>query len=218
MKIIRIAIDGPSGSGKSTIAKAIAEKISIDYIDTGAMYRAVGYKMMKNNVLVDDLDEITRMLENTKIEFIKGKTLLDGEDVSSLIRNDEVARMASLCSALPMVREKLVDLQRKMGLEKSVIMDGRDIGTNVFKDAEVKFFITASPEERANRRYLELLEKGDKVNYEEVLESIIKRDYNDSTRELNPLRQAEDAIYLDTTYMGIQEVQNNIMKEITKWL
>ena len=218
MKIIRIAIDGPSGSGKSTIAKAIAEKISIDYIDTGAMYRAVGYKMMKNNVLVDDLDEITRMLENTKIEFIKGKTLLDGEDVSSLIRNDEVARMASLCSALPMVREKLVDLQRKMGLEKSVIMDGRDIGTNVFKDAEVKFFITASPEERANRRYLELLEKGDNVNYDEVLDSIIKRDYNDSTRELNPLRQAEDAIYLDTTYMGIQEVQNNIMKEITKWL
>lgn len=217
MNNIKIAIDGPSGSGKSTIAKAIAEKLDIDYIDTGAMYRAVAYKMMEQSVSDDNQDAIKGMLENTVIEFIDGKTLLDGEDVSNVIRKSEVARMASICSALPVVRDKLVDLQRKMGHTKSVVMDGRDIGTNVFKDAEVKFFITASPEERANRRYLELLEKGEDITYEQVLESIRKRDHSDSTRELNPLKQAEDAILLDTTYMTIKEVEDSIMKEIKKW-
>jgi cytidylate kinase len=217
MKNIKIAIDGPSGSGKSTIAKSIAEQLNIDYIDTGAMYRAVAYKMMNHGVSAKDPSGLKSMLENTEIEFIEGRTWLDGEDVSLAIRKSEVARMASICSALPIVREKLVDLQRKMGLMKSVVMDGRDIGTNVFKDAEVKFFITASAEERSNRRYLELLEKGETITYDQVLESILARDHSDSTRLLNPLKQAEDAILLDTTHMSIEEVENNIMKEIKKW-
>lgn len=216
MNNIRIAIDGPSGSGKSTIAKAIAGRLNIDYIDTGAMYRAVAYKMMKQNVPPDDMAAIKSMLKDTEIDFVNGKTFLDKEDVSELIRRSEVASMASICSALPLVREKLVDLQRKLGLAKSVVMDGRDIGTNVFKDAEMKFFITATPEERANRRYQELLAKGEQITYEQVFDSIIRRDYNDSTRELNPLRQAEDAIFIDTTSMTIEEVEESIMKEIEK--
>lgn len=213
---IKIAIDGPSGSGKSTIAKSIANKLNIDYIDTGAMYRAVALKMMEQNVSVDKQEDMESMLENTEIDFIDGHTWLDGRDVSSLIRNSQVARLASSCSTLPMVREKLVDLQRKMGLTKSVVMDGRDIGTNVFKDAELKFFVTASPEERANRRHLELIEKGDNITYEQVLESIKMRDHSDSTRQLNPLKQAEDAILIDTTYMSINEVEDTIMREIKK--
>ena len=217
MNNIKIAIDGPSGSGKSTIAKSIAHKLNIDYIDTGAMYRAVAYKMIQEDVSADNLEAIKSMLEETEIDFIHGHTWLDGQDVSTLIRNSQVARAASLCSAIPMVREKLVDLQRKMGQRKSLVMDGRDIGTNVFVDAEVKFFITASPEERAKRRYLELSEKGETISLEQVLESIKARDHNDTTRLLNPLRKAEDAILLDTTCMTIEEVEETIMKEIKKW-
>jgi cytidylate kinase len=214
---IKIAIDGPSGSGKSTIAKSIAQRLNIDYIDTGAMYRAVAYKMLQENISADNLEAIKTMLEETDIDFINGHTWLDGHDVSALIRNSEVARAASLCSAIPMVREKLVELQRRMGQTKSLVMDGRDIGTNVFMDAEVKFFITASPEERARRRHLELLEKGEAISFEQVLESIKARDHNDTTRLLNPLRQAEDAILLDTTRMTIEEVEETIMKEVKKW-
>ena len=217
MNNIKIAIDGPSGSGKSTIAKSIAHKLNIDYIDTGAMYRAVAYKMIQEDVSADNLEAIKSMLEETEIDFIHGHTWLDGQDVSTLIRNSEVARAASFCSAIPMVREKLVDLQRKMGQRKSLVMDGRDIGTNVFVDAEVKFFITASPEERAKRRYLELSEKGETISLEQVLESIKARDHNDTTRLLNPLRKAEDAILLDTTCMTIEEVEETIMEEIKKW-
>lgn len=216
--IIKIAIDGPSGSGKSTIAKSVAKKLNIDYIDTGAMYRAVALKIMENKISGDDEESIKTMLDNTEIDFIDGRTWLDGKDVSDGIRNSEVARMASICSALPLVREKLVDLQRKMAHRKSVVMDGRDIATNVFKDAEVKFFITASPEERANRRYLELLEKGEAITIEEVLESIRSRDNSDSTRLLNPLKQAEDAILLDTTNMSIEEAEKEVMEEIKRWL
>ncbi len=216
--IIKVAIDGPSGSGKSTIAKSVASKLNIDYIDTGAMYRAVAFKIIEENISGDDETSIKIMLDNTEIDFINGRTWLDGKDVSDDIRNSEVARMASICSAIPFVREKLVDLQRKMGYRKSVVMDGRDIATNVFKDAEVKFFITASPEERAKRRYLELLEKDEDITFEAVLESIKNRDNNDSTRSLNPLKQAEDAIVLDTTNMSIEEVEREVMEEIKKWL
>lgn len=217
IKNIRIAIDGPSGSGKSTIAKSIAEKLKIEYIDTGAMYRAIAYKMMQLNISSDNADALKEMLDNTEIDFIDGKTWLDGKDVSSLIRKSEVARMASVCSALPMVRKKLVELQRAMGLTKSLVMDGRDIGTNVLKDAEIKFFVTASSEERGKRRYLELLEKGESITYEQVLDSILKRDESDTKRALNPLKQAEDAILLDTTNMSIEEVENSIMQEVKKW-
>ncbi len=217
MGILRIAVDGPSGAGKSTIAKALATELGIDYIDTGAMYRAVGYKLMNEDIRLDDIDAICGMLSRTSIDFDKGKTLLDGLDISDRIRTPEISKMASDCSALPAVREKLVDIQRNIGRDKSVIMDGRDIGTNVFKDAELKFFITASPEERARRRYLELIEKGVLQDYESVLAEIIARDHNDSTRPLNPLKMAEDAILIDTTHMTIDEVKAFMMKEIGKW-
>ncbi len=217
MGTFRIAVDGPSGAGKSTIAKALAKDLGIDYIDTGAMYRAVGYKLIKEGIALDDIAAIAAMLSGTSIDFEKGRTILDGTDISDLIRTPAISKMASDCSALPIVRDKLVEIQRNIGRAKSVIMDGRDIGTNVFKDAELKFFITASPEERARRRYLELVDKGVNQDYESVLSDIVARDHNDSTRALNPLKKADDAILIDTTDMSIDEVKGMMMKEIGKW-
>lgn len=205
-EILRIAVDGPSGAGKSTIAKAIAKKLDIDYIDTGAMYRAVGYKMLRENVALSDIDALQNMLDSTEIDFSQGNIYLDGEIVNDFIRTPEISKQASDCSAIGIVRKKLVDLQQKMGEAKSVIMDGRDIGTVVFPDAEYKFFITASPEERAKRRYEELIAKGQDVNYEQVLTDLNTRDHNDSTREITPLRKADDAVEVDTTAMNIDEV------------
>lgn len=205
-EILRIAVDGPSGAGKSTIAKAIAKKLNIDYIDTGAMYRAVGYKMLKEGVALTDLDGLQKMLDNTVIDFSEGNIYLDGEIVNDYIRTPEISKQASDCSAIGMVRKKLVDLQQKMGESKSVIMDGRDIGTVVFPDAEFKFFITASAEERARRRYEELIAKGQDVTFEQVLTDLNTRDHNDSTREITPLRKADDAVEVDTTAMNIEEV------------
>ena len=216
MKPMRIAIDGPSGAGKSTIAKEVAKILEFDYIDTGAMYRAVGYKMIQSQVTLKDAIALKKLLDETTIDFHKGRTLLDGEDVSDYIRTPAVSQMASDCSALPVVREKLVELQRELGKQKSVVMDGRDIGTNVFPDAEIKFFVTATAEERAKRRYLELLAKGETVEYQAVLSDMKIRDYNDSTRSLHPLKQAEDAILLDTTHMTIEEVIAKIMEEIER--
>ena len=204
--IFRIAIDGPSGAGKSTIAKAVAKALDIDYIDTGAMYRAIGYKIDKEGVPFEEGDALAALLDATEIDFVSGDIILDGVIVNDLIRTPEVSMLASKCAALPSVRAKLVEIQRGMGMRKSVIMDGRDIGTNVLKDAEYKIFLTASAEERAQRRFKELQEKGETQTYEEVLEDVKQRDYNDMTRELNPLRKADDAIELDTTGMGIDEV------------
>ena len=210
--IFRIAIDGPSGAGKSTIAKAVAKALDIDYIDTGAMYRAIGYKMDRDGIPFDaDDPALATMLENTDIDFINGDIYLDGEVVNDLIRTPEVSMLASQCSSLAPVREKLVEIQRGMGMRKSVIMDGRDIGTNVLKDAEFKIYLTASAEERADRRFKELQAKGETQTYEEVLEDIKQRDYNDMTRELNPLRKAEDAIEVDTTGIGIDEVVDTVL-------
>ena len=207
----RIAIDGPSGAGKSTIAKAVASELGIDYIDTGAMYRAVGYKMDRDGVPFEQGDALNEMLTATDIDFVDGDIILDGEVVNDLIRTPEVSMLASQCSAIPEVREKLVEIQRGMGTRKSVIMDGRDIGTNVLKDAEYKIYLTASAEERANRRYKELQEKGENQSYEDVLADIKARDHNDMTRELNPLRKAEDAIEVDSTHMTIDEVVQTII-------
>lgn len=215
-KIIRVAIDGPSGAGKSTIAKAVAKKMGIDYIDTGAMYRAVGYKTKISGVNYEDSVEMQAMLEHTDIDFSDGNIILDGKIVNDEIRTNEMSMMASKVSALPAVREKLVELQRKMGQTKSIIMDGRDIGTNVLTDAEFKFFMTASAEERADRRYKELIEKGQQVQYDQILEDIKQRDHNDMTRTLNPLRKAADAIELDTTGMSIDDVTESILREVTK--
>lgn len=210
--IYRVAIDGPSGAGKSTIAKAVASALNIDYIDTGAMYRAVGYKMKKEGVDPADLPAVQAMLDATQIDFRSGDIYLDEEVVNDQIRTPEMSMMASVCSQIPAVREKLVEIQRGMGMRKSVIMDGRDIGTNVLKDAEYKIYLTASAEERARRRFLELQAKGENQSFEEVLQDIRDRDHNDMTRELNPLRKAEDAIELDTTGLNIDQVVEEVLK------
>lgn len=213
-KLIRIAVDGPSGAGKSTIAKAVAAKLGIDYIDTGAMYRAIGYKMKLEGIEDGGDARFVQILDDTDIDFADGNIILDGETVNNLIRTPEMSERASRFSAIPAVRAKLVELQRGMGMKKSVIMDGRDIGTNVLKDAEYKFFLTATAEERAERRYKELKEKGENISFEEVLEDIKQRDYRDMTRELNPLKKADDALEVDTTGLSIEEVTDRIVKEI----
>lgn len=215
-KIFRIAIDGPSGAGKSTIAKAVASRLGIDYIDTGAMYRAVGYKMDRDKVPFESGEALDAMLAGTDIDFVSGDIILDGEVVNDVIRTPEVSMLASQCSQIPEVREKLVEIQRGMGTRKSVIMDGRDIGTNVLKDAEYKIYLTASAEERANRRFKELQEKGEDQTYEEVLADIKERDHNDMTRELNPLRKADDAIEVDSTSMTIDDVVDAIIGYIER--
>ncbi len=213
-KFFKVAIDGPSGAGKSTIAKAVAKKLGIDYIDTGAMYRAIGYKMREEGIEADDRDRLAVMLDDTDIDFVDGDIILDGIVVNDKIRTPDISKRASVCSAIPEVREKLVELQRGMGAKKSVIMDGRDIATNVLRDAQYKFFLTASPEERADRRYKELMEKGEDVTFEKVLDDIRNRDHNDMTRKLNPLRKADDALEVDTTGLSIEEVIDHILKEI----
>lgn len=212
--IIRIAVDGPGGAGKSTVAKAVAARLGIDYVDTGAMYRAIGYKMREEGIGPDDTEKLEAMLDDTDIDFADGDIILDGAVVNDKIRTPEISKAASVCSALPQVRAKLVDIQRSMGMKKSVIMDGRDIGSNVLKDAEYKFFLTASAEERADRRYKELTEKGENVSFDEVLADIKERDHRDRTRELNPLVMAEDAVEIDSTDLSIEEVIDRIVKEI----
>ena len=214
-RIFRIAIDGPSGAGKSTIAKAVARRLGLDYIATGAMYRAIGRKMPSRGLAMEDSQALLEMLAETEIDFAGGRVILDGQAVDSLIRTPEVSKAASDCSALAPVRSKLVELQRKMGKTKSVIMDGRDIGTNVLTDAEYKYFLTASPEERALRRYKEMQEKGQESDYDKVLAQIIERDHNDSTRALNPLRKAEDAEEIDSTHMTIDQVVDYICSQVT---
>ena len=203
--MLRVAIDGPGGAGKSTIAKILAKELGLDYIDTGAMYRAVALKMTRLGVPAEE-DQVAEALTDTTIDFAGGSIYLDGQEVNEAIRTPEMGGLASLYSALGCVRKKLVERQKEMGQTKDCIMDGRDIGTNVLPNAEFKFFLTASAEERARRRYKELIEKGQDVEYEKILADINERDYNDSHRALDPLRKAEDAIEVDTTHMTINEV------------
>ena len=209
--MIRIAIDGPGGAGKSTIAKLVGDKLGLEYIDTGAMYRAVGLKLNRKGIKPDDLISISNVLEETTIDFVNGKIILDGDDVSDIIRTQEISKFASIYSQIPEVRSKLVDIQRRIAAGKSVIMDGRDIGTNVLTDAELKVFLTADSMVRARRRYEELRSKGIKANLDDIHEEIKDRDYQDMNRKLNPLVQAEDAIRLDTSDMTIDEVVNTIV-------
>lgn len=209
--MIRIAIDGPGGAGKSTIAKLVGDKLGLEYIDTGAMYRAVGLKLNREGIKPDDLISISNVLEETTIDFVNGKIILDGDDVSDIIRTQEISKFASIYSQIPEVRSKLVDIQRRIAAGKSVIMDGRDIGTNVLTDAELKVFLTADSMVRARRRYEELRSKGVKANLDDIHEEIKDRDYQDMNRKLNPLAQAEDAIRLDTSDMTIDEVVNTIV-------
>ena len=170
--------------------------------------------MKQQGITAEQKKELQAMLDATDIDFISGDIILDGAVVNDKIRTSEISQMASMCSAVPEVREKLVDIQRSMGKRKSVIMDGRDIGTNVLKDAEFKFYLTASDEERAGRRHKELLEKGEKISFQEVLSDIRKRDHNDMTRKLNPLAKAEDALEIDSTGLTIEQVTNKILEEI----
>ena len=214
--MLRIAIDGPGGAGKSTIAKMVAKELSLDYIDTGAMYRAAALKMTRVGVPSQDEEGVAAALADTVIDFSEGNILLDGVVVNEEIRTPEMGNLASDYSALACVRTKLGERQKEMGRTKSCIMDGRDIGTNVLPDAEVKIYLTATAQERANRRYKELLEKGEDVTYEQILKDIEERDYNDSHRALNPLTKAEDAVEVDSTYMTIWEVVARILALVAK--
>ncbi len=202
----RIAIDGPGGAGKSTIAKLLAKKLDIEYVDTGAMYRAIAYKMMMLDCKPNEIEKLEKILDETDIDFSKGHIYLDGKIIDEEIRTKEAGNNASNYAKLGAVRKKLVCLQKDMAKEKSLVMDGRDIGTNVLVDAEYKFFITAKPEERARRRTVQLKEKGEDSNFDEILEEIKRRDEQDRNRKLNPLIKAEDAILIDTTDMTIENV------------
>ena len=211
-----IAIDGPAGAGKSTIAKRAAKALSFIYVDTGAMYRAMGLYFLKKGISPEDQEEIEKACEDIQVSITyengEQQVLLNGENVSSEIRREEVGNMASKTSANSRVREKLVALQRELASRENVVMDGRDIGTQVLPDATVKIYLTASSRERAKRRYLELQEKGMAANLEEIEADIIERDHRDMTREISPLCQAEDAVLVDASYMTIAEVTEAVLK------
>ena len=210
-----IAIDGPAGSGKSTIAKLIAEDLGLVYLDTGAMYRLVTLKALNDGIL-GSLDKIIKMLDNLNIDIKENGFYLDDIDVSEEIRKPVVSENVSDIAAIREVREKMVDLQRKFSESKNVILDGRDIGTVVFPNADVKIFLVADAKERANRRYKELVAKGENVRIEEIYENILKRDEIDSTRKESPLKKADNAIEVDTTSKNIEEVKNEILNIVRK--
>lgn len=204
-----IAIDGPGGAGKSTIARAVAKELGYIYVDTGALYRAIGVYVRRHGVLAGDIEGVTELLPSIHLElrWIEGiqRVFLNGEDVSQVIRLPENSMAASDVSAMPPVRAFLLDLQRDMARKHNVVMDGRDIGTVVLPDARVKIFLTAAPEERARRRCRELEEKGMAADYGQVLEELQQRDYNDTHRAAAPLRQSEDAVLADTTGLTLEE-------------
>ena len=207
-----IAIDGPAGSGKSTIAKLIAKDLGMIYLDTGAMYRLFTLKILKEKINFYDTKEIIKLLSNLKIDIKKDKFYLDGEDVTEEIRKPEVSMIVSKIATIKEVRKTMVDHQIEFSKSKNVILDGRDIGTVVFPNADLKIFLVADPRERAKRRYKELIEKGEKVLLDEIYENIITRDEIDSTRKESPLKKAEDAIEVDTTYKNIKEVKEEILE------
>lgn len=217
MKTINIAIDGPAGAGKSTIAKMVSAKLGYIYVDTGALYRTAALYITENNISDENIE---KELENADIslKFIDGaqKVFLGCRDVSELIRTPEISMAASRTSAVPAVRAYLFETQKKIARENNVIMDGRDIGTVVLPDAEVKIFLTASAEERADRRYKELAEKPDCPPYEDILKDIIQRDYQDMHRETAPLRQADDAVLVDTTNLNLEQSAEEIVRIITE--
>ncbi len=215
---LNVAIDGPAGAGKSTIAKMVGSKFNLMYINTGSMYRAITLKALENNINSDNIEKLCDLMSNLEMHFENDRLILNGEDVNDALTLPKISENVSNYAAILEVREKLVYLQQKMAEKYDVIMDGRDIGTVVLKDAPFKFYITASPEERASRRYKELCSKNIEVNYDNILEEIKKRDYIDSTRKINPLTKAKDAIEIDTTTMSIDEVVDSICSIITKRL
>lgn len=216
--MINVAIDGPAGAGKSTVARAAAKELGFIYVDTGALYRAVGVYCLRNNVITTDADCVGSILKNITVElkFIDGvqHVFLNGDDVSTEIRLPEASMAASNVSAIPSVRAFLFDLQREIAAKNNCLMDGRDIGTVVLPDAKVKIFLTADPEERAMRRFKELQEKGSTVTYKEVLDDLMVRDYNDSHREIAPLKPAEDSVVINTTGYTLEESINKIIETV----
>lgn len=228
MKKITIAIDGHSSCGKSTMAKELARKLGYIYVDTGAMYRTVTLYAMRNNLFTSDgevkVDELQKKMSDIKVSFCLNKetgkpdACLNDEVVETIIRSIEVSNHVSKIAAIPFVREAMVDQQRRMGAEKGIVMDGRDIGTTVFPDAELKIFVTASAQVRAQRRFDELQQKGMPADFEDILKNVEERDYLDSHREVSPLRQAEDAILLDNSNMTIPEQNEWLMQQVEKAL
>lgn len=215
MSTINIAIDGPAGAGKSTIAKMVSAKLGYIYVDTGALYRTIALYITENKIADEDIEK-SLPAADVSLRFVDGaqRVYLGDRDVSGLIRTPEISMAASHTSAIPAVRAYLFDTQQKIARENNVIMDGRDIGTVVLPDADVKIFLTASAEERANRRYKELAEKPDCPSYEEILKDIIQRDYQDMHRETAPLKQAEDAVLVDTTKLTLEESADEITRII----
>ena len=218
--MIAVAIDGPAGAGKSFVAKTVAKQLGYIYVDTGAMYRTIGLACDRAGILADDAEKIAELLKgiNISIKYFDDEQhiLLGGEDVSELIRTERVSMLASRVSALPVVRTYLLELQRSFAKSNNVIMDGRDIGTVVLPDADVKIFLTASAKARAKRRVLQLAEKGEKADLNTVLADIEKRDYNDSHRKIAPLRAAEDAVIIDTSDIDRDESVNRVINTIKK--
>ncbi|MGF7057059.1 (d)CMP kinase [Brassicibacter mesophilus] len=216
MKNYAIAIDGPAGAGKSTISKILAKELGIDYIDTGAMYRALTLKILNTGIDLYDEKKITEVLKNTSIDFRNNHIFLDGINVDEEIRNNEVSTKVSIIAKMIEVRKILVDVQRKIANNKSVVMDGRDIGTFVLPNAEFKFYITASVNERGIRRFKELKEKGYDVELNKIIEEIENRDRIDSTRDFAPLKKSLDAIEIDTTGKSINEIIIQILEIVKK--
>ena len=212
---IQVAIDGPAGSGKGTVTKLVAEKCNLIYIDTGVTYRCVTLKMLENGVSLEEEDKVIEIAENINIEFtIDGKTLLDGIDVSDKIRSKEVTKLVSFVSSIVRVRELMVEVQRKMASDNNVIMEGRDITTVVLPNAKYKFYLDASVDERARRRFEQNKEKNIEMSLEEIKENIEKRDYNDMHKEVGSLTRTDDQIYIDSTNMSIDEVVDFIVKTV----
>ena len=206
MENLVIAIDGPAGAGKSTISKLIAKNLGINYIDTGAMYRAITYKCIKEDIDVNDIQRVVDLCSRTDVDFVDNYIYLDGQRLNEEIRTLQVSSRVSDVAKIPQVREFLLEKQREIGKRSDVILDGRDVGTHIFPDTKYKFFLNASAQERGRRRYQELIDKGQSVVLEEIIEDIKKRDYIDSTREVAPLVKADDAIEVDTTSMTIDQV------------
>lgn len=220
--IVNIAIDGPAGAGKSTVARRVAATLGYLYVDTGALYRTVGLNALRLGLTPGNPDDVIPTLQDLQVSlrFIDGeqRVFLGDEDVSEAIRQNEVSMAASDVSAIPEVRAFLFDLQRNIAANNNCLMDGRDIGTVVLPDAQIKIFLTASAEARADRRFKELTEKGQTVEYEALLKEIRERDYNDSHRAIAPLKQAEDAILVDTTELGLEEVIDTILSIVKERL